>query len=439
MGLFIKKKKSEIVFDETQTGVMTVENCLKDEYGIIIKPCNSLDILNSNKHIFIKDGAAKLSPIIGELPNQVTNALNYKSLSQNMYSVTFNGRDVLPSELYQKKNGNYISNLKSGSSWGSQTDLTMVDHKQVQLANVANATFGLASVATSTYYLKNIDDKLGAVVESTENIQNFLENDKQSKIQSAFEELQDIIDCILIIKENDSLKAMKATQVASIQSEQRSNIKFYEAEINRLLQKYISDVKKGISTEKLVEAIRRNYYYYQISMETYSVSKLVEIELTDAYNMEYVRGVKADFIDNSKAQILLHDKILDDIFTTRISKMSSKIGLFTSDILSIMGEGLEGKKMGNIELDKVLEDKAFNIKKNIRRKSLKHAYKILDEKSFNVAGEKTVSSISDFRFMEHYVTMIESMEATYSNPMVMVCDGTDIYLEITTSISEGEE
>ena len=95
--------------------------------------------------------------------------------------------------------------------------------------------------------------------------------------------------------------------------------------------------------------------------------------------------------------------------------------------------------MGNIELDKVLEDKAFNIKKNIRRKSLKHAYKILDEKSFNVAGEKTVSSISDFRFMEHYVTMIESMEATYSNPMVMVCDGTDIYLEITTSISEGEE
>ena len=92
---------------------MTVENCLKDEYRIIIKPCDSLEILNSNKHICIKDGAAKLSPIIGELPNQVTNALNYKSLCQNMYSVTFNGRDVPPSELYQKKNGNDISNLKT--------------------------------------------------------------------------------------------------------------------------------------------------------------------------------------------------------------------------------------------------------------------------------------------------------------------------------------
>lgn len=433
MSLFRKNKtgsKNEIV--PAKNDALPDQIDFESEYGLKIKPCDSLDLSNPDKYLVIKDGATKLSPLVAQIPNQVTNSINYNTLSQNMYSVTFNGRAVLPGELYQKKNGSYISNLKSGNSWGSQTDMQLVDTSQAQLANVANAAFGLASVATSTYYLKNIDEKLHEVVENTQSIQDFLEDDKQSRIQSDYEVLQGIISTINIIRVNPDLKAMKLNQIGRIQDEQRSNIKFYEAEIIKLLQKYAVEKKKKASVDKLAESIRRNYCYYQISMETYSISRMLEIQLTEEFDLNYLKSVKYEFKHNNDTFIQLHDKILDDVFAAGLSRISSKVGLKTSDVLERIGDSLEGKSIGSIELDKPFNEGSLNLFQSVRRKSLKDAYRILDEKTFNVHGVESASSVEDNNIMNPYVNIMESMESTFENPMTLISDGKDLYLEIST-------
>ena len=81
-------------------------------------------------------------------------------------------------------------------------------------------------------------------------------------------------------------------------------------------------------------------------------------------------------------------------------------------------------------LDKPFNDGSSNLLHSVRRKSLKDAHHILDEKTFNVCGVESASSVEEATIMDPYVDMMESMEATFENPMTLISDGKDLYLEI---------
>ncbi len=162
----------------------TFIDILHSEYGIDVAQCEDIDLQDADKYILLKDRATELAPLIEQFPSLGTAIENYHLLGQTAYSITFNGQNVLPDQLFQKSNGAFLSNLKSetGVGFGKQTDISPLDFKGAQVKNWASAVFGLASAATATYYLKNIDDKLNALQDATRNILGFLEADKLAGI-----------------------------------------------------------------------------------------------------------------------------------------------------------------------------------------------------------------------------------------------------------------
>lgn len=87
---------------------------LKEEYGMEITPYEG-DLQRTGKTLIPvpEDLAAELSVVTSALPTIAANSAAGEALSKTAYSITFNGKDVLPGELWQKKNGSFISNLNA--------------------------------------------------------------------------------------------------------------------------------------------------------------------------------------------------------------------------------------------------------------------------------------------------------------------------------------
>lgn len=171
---------------------------LKEEYGIEVLSLDRNNPINIRNCLSIsKDGAAQISAAVSEVPTLLTNTVLAGTLDKTAYTITFEGKAILPGELFQKKNGSYISNLKGdGGKFGKQTDINPIDNSAAKTAVLASSVFNVAAMATLQYYLKNINDKLNKIQKTTEYVLNFIEQDKQSRIESDLEILRDTVNCI---------------------------------------------------------------------------------------------------------------------------------------------------------------------------------------------------------------------------------------------------
>ncbi len=395
-----------------------MENERKNEisgYGIEI---NELDVPSSYdyKIPIDKDAAARLSSLFSAAPTLVANDIVRDQISSGLYTVTLDGKDVLPLQLFSKSgNEAYISNLKGeGGKFGRQADVKPFDSSVVDAAALASSVFAIASVATSQYYLKNIDDKLSEIQETTQHIMEFLEADKQSQLESDFEILGDIIDHMSAIKEDDTLRALKIEQISSIQRESRANIKFYKKLLEKALNDYIANKKGGKQDDKIVQWVRKDYFNYKLSLQVYSLTKLSEIMLLSNYNQDYLTGVYDELKDYS---IDLKDDInhiLTVIYDSSADKFDNKMKMGFAKTLRSVGNAVDKTPLKKTDLGEKL----------------------------NLIGSKTDSSIEgdtkrkadmivtrdDYGSIEPYSDMINSLINMSLGRVSIVKEETEMYL-----------
>lgn len=235
----VMREKNEIEVSELNNLTRIVDK----ENGITISQFDGELIPDEESLIPVPDNLASyVSVALQGVPGLATNAINYSTLNNTLYTVSFNGRNVLPEELYKKGNGHLISNLKGdGSHWGKQTDIDSFNTDFAKNVTIASSVFAVAAVATSMYYMKNINDKLADLEETTRSILEFLETDKQSQIEADLELLREIADNMETIKENEDLMQIKLTQFAAVQREAKRNIRFYRKQIHSSLRTYTSN------------------------------------------------------------------------------------------------------------------------------------------------------------------------------------------------------
>lgn len=335
---------------------------LKEEYGIEVLPLDGDVQINAKSYLPIsRDAAARVSAALSGASTLLTNAVSADALGRQAYSITLNGMDILPNELWKKQNGSYISNLQgNGRNFGAQTDVNPIDNSLAKTITIANSVFTIAAMATSQYYLKNINDKLNEMQKTTKHILNFLEQDKQSKVESDLEIIQDIINNIDTIKDNKTLKAMKVEVVANIQREAKANIKFYKSAVNGLIDEYAANTMGGKADAHTIEQIKSKYYYYRICLQEYSLSRLVEVLLTETFEQKYLGSVKADLKRNSEEYKEENNHILTSLYEHGYFKIGTKAKIGLSNTLDFMGKVIRSTPLGKTEIDQ----KLINMGKN---------------------------------------------------------------------------
>ena len=395
---------------------------LKEEYGMEIVPYDGGELLaNPGSMIPVpSDVAAHLSVVTSAIPTLTANAITHEALGKTAYSITFNGKDVLPDQLWQKKNGSYISNLKGdGSSWGKQTDIRAIDNTAAQGAAVASSVFAVAAVATSMYYMKNIDDKPASLQATTKQILEFLENDKQSQVEADMEILKDIAENIDSIKDNDTLKSVKIEQFSALQREAKRNIRFYEKQIRSSLESYIAKKKKDKKEQPPLEQLRKNYLYYRICLQEYALSKLIEIQLTDTYEKSQLSRIRTEIDDLSSKHKNLISQLLTDIYGHHLGSLGAKALKGLSNSFDFMGGVIEKTPLGKTELDEALIHLGEQTGKISKNRAKRDADRIVTR--------------SDYGVIDPVVQNVKMMEATYHEPIELVSDGEETFIRLKTA------
>lgn len=417
----------ELINDGQQPSIIKI---LHEEHGIDIAPCENLELHDSSKYIVLKNYATELSLLIGEIPNLSAAIANYKALGQTAYSITINDQSVLPSQLFQKSNGAFVSNLRSdsGVGFGKQTDVLPIDFAKMQAANIANAAFGIASVATATYYLKSIDDKLLTIQEDTNTIIRSLETAKQAQIQNDFIILQKISDELEEIKKNETTRRLKLDTVSDIARTQGEIIQSYEINWKSLLQSY--KASKGKKQKSKVANLGRDYQYYRLSIQIYALSQVIEMELANWYDITHLKILREDFEKKINQFMSIHDILLEATFTVKKQQRRTQILYDQSKIYHKIGNSLKDTPAASIGLDSRFCSLAAKKKEKASQRALADSFAVLGEKRIGQKNFEKVHSIEKPQSIEPLLEVISSMETAYSSPMKMIVCGEDVYLEI---------
>lgn len=368
-----------------------------------------------------KDLIGRVSSYTQAIPQLAVSKIGYDALNQTAYSIKFNGTNVLPNQLYRKNNGSYISNLQGeGKGWGKQTDVDPLDFTKEKSAMVAGAAFAVASVATSQYYLKNIDEKLEELQKVTKRVLEFLEQEKQSEIEAEIKYLAEIFNSLSLIKDDDALRQSKLNQIAAIERESTENIFFYEKEIKKLINEYESKNSKKKVEKELISRLVAAYYYLNLSMRANGLSKLLEIYMVDGLKKQYIQNKRDEIQKN-----INRASLVDDLIATKIPEIDGKrIGALVkkgiSGALNYLGDSLELSPIGGYKLDEKLHDLSYIEAGKTEKQSEEKVARILEH------GESSA--------MDSYLGSIKQVEFLYDNPVVLVYKDDEMYVKMPKAI-----
>ena len=364
--------------------------------------------------------ASYVSVALQGVPGLATNAINYSTLNNTLYTVSFNGRNVLPEELYKKGNGHLISNLKGdGSHWGKQTDIDSFSTDFAKNVTIASSVFAVAAVATSMYYMKNINDKLADLEETTRSILEFLETDKQSQIEADLELLREIADNMETIKVNEDLMQIKLTQFAAVQREAKRNIRFYRKQIHSSLRTYTSNNKKK-KQNRSFNKLRADYEYYRFCLVEYAISKLIEIQLTDGYSADALDIAKDELKNLNEKHQELNKHLRSKIRDFHFGKIQAKALKGLSSSLDFLGNVVYETPLGKTELDEALI--------SLGHKSGTVTHKRADKATNKVLTEK------DNTIMDPVLQSIKMIKATYNNELEYIQTNDGAFLKLAAEM-----
>ena len=388
------------------------------EYGITVSKYSASDShgREGRKIPVNQDVLDDVSIITSRIPEIMANKKAQQILKRPVYAITFNGRDVMPDQLYQKKNGSLISNLKGeGKNWGKQADITSVDTSGAQMDLAVSNIFAAASIATSMYYMKSIDDKLKDIQESVKTILHFLETDKQSQVKADLGILQEIAEHLPEIKSNPDIKQMKLNQLSALQREAKKNIQFYKMQVESLIRKYTSNKTNIQKRKSLTDELQKKYFYYRVCLQENAFSKLVEIQLTESFSPEYLATVREEVEFDEAAHKGVVTRLLEDIYGCHMDRPSSKALLRASSAFEFLGHAAEKTPLSRTSLDEKLYGAGLASEHIINRR-LKNA-------SNQILGRDYLE------LLDPIVDNIKAVEEMASNEVRLIVDNGDAYLE----------
>lgn len=410
-------EKNEIAVSELNNLTRIVDK----ENGITVSQFEGELLPGDGTLIPVPDNLASyVSTALQGVPGLATNAVNYNALDRTLYTVSFNGRNVLPEELYKKGNGHLISNLKGdGNHWGKQTDIDSFNTDFAKNVTVASSVFAVAAVATSMYYMKNINDKLADLEETTRSILEFLENDKQSQIEADLELLREIADNMDAIKDNEELMQIKLAQFAAVQREAKRNIRFYRKQIHSSLRTYTSKNKKK-KQNRSFNKLRADYEYYRFCLVEYAISKLIEIQLTDGYSADELDTAREELKNLNEKHQELNKHLRSKIRDFHFGKIQAKALKGLSSSLDFLGNVVYETPLGKTELDEALISLGHKSGTVTHKKASKATNKVLTEE--------------DNTLMDPVIHSIKMIKATYNNQLEYIQTDDGAFLKLAAGM-----
>lgn len=324
--------------------------------------------------------------------------------------------------LYRLANqsiGDTLKVAKNGNFWGAfkkaDGGSKFLQLKEAGTLNGTSTTVMPIDPATMmmSAALFSIEQQLGNILEMEKQILSFLQMEKESEIEADVAMLTNIIEKYKYNWDNEHFVTSNHKLVIDIQRSARTNLKFYQKQVNDILnskQLLISQSKVNSTLDNL----HKEFKYYRLSLYTYSMASLIEILLSGNF--------KEENISKSKSEIESFSLDYRELYTqcsVLIEKMSKKS--LETNVLKGIGRAINtiGKFIGNIPVikeglvDEFLQDSGKHLKSNAKG---------MEEKVTNIFAEMSDPKTSTF------IGKMNDMIQIYNHTSEIFFDENQIYL-----------
>lgn len=326
---------------------------------------------------------------------------------EGLYRVFFNGNQ---GQLAKAKDGSGFLGTIVNNGIVGQSRLQKVDSIPVKCNTTLpiNPMFIAAAIA-----LKSIDMKLDDIKKKQEEILDFLNVDKESKLIADLEILGDVLNSYKYNFENEKFINSKLTLIQTINRESLSNIKFYKSQVTNLLIDN-APIHLNFNNEDKISKVHNKLNYYKLSNYLYAYSSFIEVLLLKSFDTNSLEKIIYKIQELSNQYRLFYtecynvldnysDNSIENQFLKGLSSFSKDTGKVISNI----------PLLGDFQLDEALTDLGKNISKE-KKKSTKKVMKKL-----------TANKDSGLNLI---INNLKNIDQIYNHSLEIYYDEENIYL-----------
>ena len=231
--------------------------------------------------------AGRLNGLLAQLPHMV--AENYGG---EAYKVIFDrGLGTLQESA---QHPGYLLGNVVGKANNDIKDVALLQRLS-SAPQIVSGIFSVMSIVTGQYYMSQINDKLEKLEKGVASIEQFIENDKKSRLQGNLMFLRSIQSDLRYIKLDGTHKQATITNIQQIEREAVSDILFYQMQINDL--KNLSFEKdKAVDVVENIEKAYSNLSGYWCALYLYCYAAYEKIIVLDETDEAYIESVKSNLI-----------------------------------------------------------------------------------------------------------------------------------------------
>lgn len=326
---------------------------------------------------------------------------------EGLYRLFFNGKQ---GRLANAKDGNGFLGAIMNNGIIGQARLQKVDSIPME-CNVnlpINPMFIAAAIA-----LKSIDMKLDTIKEKQDEIIDFLNQDKESKLIADLEVLGDVLENYKYNFENEKYISSKLNLVQNINRSSLSNIKFYKAQTSKLI-KDNDPIHLNINNEDKIDKVQNKLTYYKLATYLYAYSSFIEVLLLKSFNSNFLKKVINKIQEKSDQYRLFYTECYNSLEKYSNNSIENQLLKGLSSFSKDTGKAISGiPLLGDLQLDETFID----LGKNISKEKKKNTKKALKKIAFNKDSDLNL-----------FITNLNNIEQIYNHPLEIYYDEKNIYL-----------
>lgn len=300
-------QNSDITGRQNNQPIQNMQQAEKEQDKLIdIKPCTKMinfeDDPKYKKLVLSLDQQAEMSAIAANLPNLVRAGTSVAAagIANDFYIMTL--PKGLSGSLLRYKTGGYGNVLRgAGGRFAKHIPLERTDISGVMTAGaVAASAFAIMSVATSQYYLKQINDKMDRISMGVDKILEFLYGDKKAELMAEVSFTKYAMNNFTSIMDQEQQRIATITSI-----QQAKKIAMKDAEF------YISDLETTINentgiTSKVDKALQIEESL-SLALQLCVMATIMEVDYSQNYDKAYLKYLEDDislYIDKTEKMVI---------------------------------------------------------------------------------------------------------------------------------------
>ena len=284
------------------------------------------------------------------------------------------------------------------------------------MPQVALNAFNALSIVTGQYFMSQINSSLSEIKDSMVDILQYFDDLKQSELQTALQDLNEIIEHLGYIKKDSERVRNTVAQVDEIRNVSKNKINLRKNQIERIIcKKAVAD--KEIAIANNIESIQKYIVQYRYAVYIYNLAQILKIYLnniTDTQELFLYRDGLNDIVNQykktfSKAMDWVKTYLDENKTLNEVGKTQILLSLSSGIVVGILGSNFNLSSKTALFMKNLFDD---NRKKKKEKYVLSHK-KYQDQMNDMILVDSSISAMNKYIAMTEQKVEIVSLDGDY--------------------------